>query len=492
MRAVGESTYGVVTGRREGSGRVLHVGPISLLAVLSVMFLLAAGSASADWNSFRGNRENRGHSDQTLIESANLTWENQLGKGWIDPSTIICNGSVYVFTNGIYDFNAGKQLVPSTLLCLDERKGTVMWQREISDSKVQLSSPGLCNGTIAVGSSDGILYAFDASNGAPVFTFPCSPSTYGITSSPKPVSDGWIFGGGDGSVYRIGTTGKKIWNCDTGDTIYFSSAAVDNGTVYIGNDGGNLSAIDAATGEMLWSHRVGGRIRTSPMVLENMIIFCWSEYSGNLALDGYLRAVDTKGGLLWEANIGASVSSPATDGKRIYVGCNDNRLYCLDMNGGIEWQFRANGPVQSSPAVVNNGILSVSNVNRDGKRSTLYFIDHNGSAIYTYEMSPSEWALSSPAVGAGSVVFASDNGKVYCISDGSFTVKGARYDETEANARTEDDEQNSRNDGKKQDDDGIGTEERDDGLESISGGWDVLLIVAVLLFVYVRKLENVL
>jgi len=55
-----------------------------------------------------------------------------------------------------------------------------------------------------------------------------------------------------------------------------------------------------------------------------------------------------------------------------------------------------------------------------GNHSTLYFLDKEGQPFYQYEISPHQWALSSPAIGNGCVIFASDNGRVYCISTGSF------------------------------------------------------------------------
>ena len=389
-----------------------------MLAVLWVIMAVFVGNSMAEWNSFRGGGMNWGFSDQDLIESANVSWEVQLAMGWIDPAAIIHNRSVFVFTNGDYDFNTGRQITPSTLVRLDERNGTTIWSRKVSESKVQLSSPGICGETIAVGSSDGKLYAFNASSGAADFKFRCRPSTYGITSSPKPLKDGWIFAGGDGYVYRLDLSGQSVWECDTGDDVYFSSAALHSGRAYIGNDGGNLSCIDIESGERFWAHNVSGRIRTSPTVLDDMVIFAWNEYSGNMALDGWLRAVDRDGKFVWETHIGAGISSPATDGENIYVGSNENVLYCMTIDGEVKWRFHANGPVQSSPAVARNGIFFTSNIDRDGNRSTLYFIDGDGNELFTYVMTPAQWALSSPAIGDGCVVFASDNGKVYCISDG--------------------------------------------------------------------------
>jgi len=379
----------------------------------------------AEWSNFRGNERNWGYSDVTVTETVNITWDVQLGKGWIDPTPAIRNGKVYVFTNGEYDFSSNEQVLPSTIVCLDERTGVKEWSRKVSDSKVQLSSPAVRKNMIAVGSSDGSLYVFNVTSGKPLFTFQCGRSVYGITSSPLFVNDNIVFGGGDGVVYCLDASGKEVWSYDTGNTIYFSSCASAEGKIYVGNDGGNLSCLDLMNGTFLWSHHVDGRIRTSPLIMDDLLVFTWSAYSGNVVTDGWLRAITNDGKLYWEEHLGGTISSPGTDGRKVFVGNNRGEFFCFDPKGSQRWSFRANGPVQSSPAVARNGVFLTSNINLSGNHSTLYFLDNEGGMHFSYEILPYQWSMSSPAIGDGCVVFASDNGHVYCISDGIFDSPGS-------------------------------------------------------------------
>jgi len=401
---------------------------IFLLLIILSMPVGISGTAVAEWSSFRADEQNRGYSDQTVTETMNISWMTDLTGGWIDPSPAVVDGMIYVLSHGEYDFVKRQQISPSTLVCIEERTGEILWSSKVSDSRVQLSSPAVKDDLVAVGSSDGTLYVFNATSGARRFACATAKSPYGITSSPLFIRDRLIFGGGDGMIYCVDMQGKPLWSRDTGDTVYFTSPAYTNGRLFIGNDGGNLSCINASDGTLDWVHHVDGRIRTTPLIVDDRIIFSWASYSGNIVTDGWLRAGDMNGTLLWENHIGGTISSPAADGNLLFVANNEGWLKCYSLDGDMKWEYRANGPIQSSPAVTGNGVVFLSNINLSGNHSTLYFLDKTGREHFTYEITPHQWALSSPAIGSGSIIFASDNGYIYCISDGKF---GATDDEIE-------------------------------------------------------------
>ncbi|MDP6154787.1 MAG: PQQ-binding-like beta-propeller repeat protein [Candidatus Thermoplasmatota archaeon] len=416
----GIRTNGPITGSVVRRGVTSLIFPIFLLFMVLSITVGIPGAASAEWSSFRSDETNLGYSDLAVTETLNISWIKDLSGGWIDPSPAVVNGRIYVHTNGEYDFFTQKQISPSSLICLKERTGEIIWSVKVSDSKVQLSSPAVYGGLVAVGSSDGTLYAFNATSGASRFTFETENSPFGITSSPLFVRDRLVFGGGDGNLYCVDMQGKKIWSRDTGNTVYFTSPAYKDGNLFIGNDGGNLSCINASDGSLLWAHHVDGRIRTTPLIVGEKIIFSWASYSGNIVTDGWLRAVDMNGTLAWENHIGGTISSPASDGNLLFVANNEGWLKCYSLDGEMKWEYRANGPIQSSPAVAMNGVVFLSNINLSGNHSTLYFLDKTGNKYFSYKITPHQWALSSPVIGRGSIIFASDNGYIYCVSDGKF------------------------------------------------------------------------
>ena len=96
-----------------------------------------------------------------------------------------------------------------------------------------------------------------------------------------------------------------------------SSPAVANGVVYVGSLDGNVYALDARTGGLLWSYATGYGVESSPAVA-NGVVYVGSEYLGT----GGVYALDAStGALLWSSAITNSVeSSPAVANGIVYVG----------------------------------------------------------------------------------------------------------------------------------------------------------------------------
>jgi glucose dehydrogenase len=116
---------------------------------------------------------------------------------------------------------------------------------------------------------------------------------------------------------------------------------------------------------------------------------------------------------MWKFQTGGHVeSSPAVVDNRVYVGSDDNNVYCLDARDNVVdrkiWSFKTDGRVQSSPAVAGNKVFVAS---WDGY---LYALDaENGSLVWKHEIG--QVAKASPAVAYGKVFIGSIDGKFYCF-----------------------------------------------------------------------------
>ena len=74
-----------------------------------------------------------------------------------------------------------------------------------------------------------------------------------IESSPIIASDGTIYvGSNDGIVYQINPDGTPGWTFNAGGTISSSPAMDGSGIIYIGTTAGDLYAIDSTTGTAVW------------------------------------------------------------------------------------------------------------------------------------------------------------------------------------------------------------------------------------------------
>ena len=78
---------------------------------------------------------------------------------------------------------------------------------------------------------------------------------------------------------------KLRWTYEAGDAIE-SSAAIANGTVYVGSAKGELLAVDLSTGKLRWKYATGGSIgESSPAVGDGAV------FVGDLG--GMIHAVST-------------------------------------------------------------------------------------------------------------------------------------------------------------------------------------------------------
>jgi eukaryotic-like serine/threonine-protein kinase len=135
------------------------------------------------------------------------------------------------------------------------------------------------------------------------------------------------------------------WSYDVKDSIE-SSAAIVEGTVYVGSMAGSLYALDLASGKLKWQYRTEGPIEeSSPCVRGGTV------YIGDL--NGILYAVDAATGKpKWTFKSGGEIkSSPNCVGERVYFGSYDQNLYCLSTAGALIWKYQTAGPVHCTPAI---------------------------------------------------------------------------------------------------------------------------------------------
>ena len=245
-----------------------------------------------------------------------------------------------------------------------------------------LSSPVLDRGTLYIGSDDGALHALNVATGKSLWKF----ATGGPVRSTAAVVDGTVyFGSYDGQFYSVSADkGELRWKFATGGErrfeakglhgstpatqttsdpwdCYLSSPVVAEGRVIFGSGDGQVYALEAKTGALVWKFATGDVVHASPAFADGRVfVGSW---------DSRLYALDAKTGReLWHFQAGLDPkdhnqvgfqSSPAVADGIVYVGCRDAQLYALDAATGKEkWRFDNHGSwVITSPAVVNGHVL---------------------------------------------------------------------------------------------------------------------------------------
>lgn len=371
------------------------------------------------WTSFRHDSMNSGMQELGNIEFHALNWSKDLGNGYIDSSVIGAKGLVYVISDGVLNED-WSYVTNSTLFCMD-MTGKNVWNADIGTG-IQLATPLLYMDMVIVSSSDGYVYAFDATDGTKKWTFDTGSRTIGwtigMTSSPVAYIDHILVAAGNGKLYSIyASNGTEDWNVTVSANIYSSSPAVHNGVVYIGDDSGNVSAYAADGSGKIWSTSVGAKeVRASPLLdtTRNMVIV--TSKSGN----GNITALNmTTGAIIWQTDLGGSSASVAMTSTG-YVAVTTTSLVMVDFDGKRLWNY-ALGIGGGAPTVVGDTIFAVTNE----ASSRLIAVDLTGKLVKEFVLDPANYAVCSPTFIDGSLFVTSNNGYVYAFSTGSAPIPPA-------------------------------------------------------------------
>jgi outer membrane protein assembly factor BamB len=190
------------------------------------------------------------------------------------------------YTQGVPAYEDGKfylttwLYVGGNVYCVDADTGDVIWNQ--TTPLDTCGSPTVVDGTVYVTNYNfegyGKIYAMDATDGTILWhkTIQRSDSTPAVAYGNVYVAGG-AKGYSDRQTYCFNaTTGNLTWSTDTADEIgaWTCSVAVADGKVFAGTEGGDsfdyagTYALDAFTGDVIWSYPQGG---SSPAVADDIV-----------------------------------------------------------------------------------------------------------------------------------------------------------------------------------------------------------------------------
>jgi len=257
-----------------------------------------------DTQGFRDGENNGPYQEEVFQDdaAADIVWElDMCGRLGVFPheatnSEVLPVGDLLMVStfNGQ---NEGHTRVPSprapSLVAVDKRSGEVVWRAIGAGEQVlhgQWSSPVAANvnGRIQVlfGGGDGWLRSYDAASGHEIWRFNGNPkdapwlprpgvlSRSFIIASPV-FADGRVFvamgqspghGNGPSFIHAISPNGqgdvtesKLLWTCREVGRVVGTPIEKD-GLLYVGDVGGTVHCLDAATGAHVWKHETNGAI----------------------------------------------------------------------------------------------------------------------------------------------------------------------------------------------------------------------------------------
>ena len=320
-------------------------------------------------------------------------------------------GTTYRITvDGVIDYTTGLSSGQFTLTIADS-----LWQAVTQDS-ITCAPAVAPDGTVVVGSGDGMLYAFNPDGSTRWTYYAGNPFD---TTAAAIAGDGTVYASSSygGPLYSFYAAGGLKWSASlpagaivNGAAALGSVSAADD-TLYVKAQDGNLYAVNAANGSVKWTFPVPGVSYAPPSVGADGTVYIGADNS-------VLYAVSPGGAQKWTFTADAAIyTAPAIDGSgNLYFGTLGGTFYSLSKSGALRWSFAAKNSISSSAALGTNGLVFFGSYDHH-----LYALNVATGALQWSYMLGSEVRASSPAVDSNGVVYVGCyDGSLYAINpDGS-------------------------------------------------------------------------
>ncbi len=374
---------------------------IAALIILSTAFSGPSSAAGIEWPGLLGPQRNGWVSNfqppTQWPAELKKAWQIEVGTGY--PSPLVSGGFVY---------QHARQGENEVVRCIDLKTGELKWRRSYSTpfqiggggenhGKGPKSSPALADGRLFTLSITNVLSAWDADSGELLWR-----RDYG---SRFKASHG-------GREY----TGHPWWGAAT-------SPLVDGGRVIVhfgADSDGALIALDANTGNEVWTQGKDGPHYASPILVEiqgTRQVVEWNER----ALVGVESAT---GRLLWEYPAPGNFSdqnmpAPVFHQGRVLLGAENRGIRSLEpqVKDGVwtiqERWFQKKVALDMSTAVINDGLL-------------YGFSHYDGGRIFCLDPQTGDVLWEGPPRTGQNVRFLAIPGHVVAlINDGELQIVGA-------------------------------------------------------------------
>jgi len=282
--------------------------------------------------------------------TAQTLWtRNDLAHDRIVAAPLQIDGVAYVAT------------ADNLLLALDAESGDELW-RFAAEFSIW-AQPTYYDGTLYIASLDRHLYAVDAADGSELWAMELSGAM-----AAQPVvnpDENLVYAASyDREVHALDMeTGVEAWSVLATDWIW-SAPALADGTLYFGDSSGNVFAVDAADGDVLWQSgihtmnvvagvrqnpplEIKGAIQASPAVQDGVVYV--ASLGNNESEEGLLVALDAATGAeLWQATTPAPLfSDPVIIGDVIVAAMQGAESVLQSYNletGELDWSYQPPAP----------------------------------------------------------------------------------------------------------------------------------------------------
>jgi outer membrane protein assembly factor BamB len=128
----------------------------------------------------------------------------------------------------------------------------------------------------------------------------------------------------------------------------------DNGWLIVATVHTQALAVRSSDGTTVWQQPIGSEAHARPAIAADRVYFPTDD--GHIVA---LRIAD--GARVWDQVLGGAANDILALDERLYVGSNDNHLYCiLTRDGSIDWKWPTGADVVGAPAFDDHNVYFVS------------------------------------------------------------------------------------------------------------------------------------
>ncbi len=376
--------------------RTLRFTSVAIVIIAAVTWpALAAASAGATWSQAQGGPEHLGYQADAPVPPFKQSWHLDI--------SLEGSFSTFGVSAPVVSGSTVLTVAPDAIVAADLTSGDQLWtvDRDLG--------PPVPPGIAVEGRSHLLIYTEGFGDSPPG----ASPSAPASSPAPAPSSPTGSF---DSHLVAIDlATHEPVWKAPIQlKEVSRTGVTVAGDVAYVGDNRGNVYAVDVATGKLRWTVSLGGFL-TVPLAATGDVVVATVQASRTVRPRVVaLKASD--GSQEWSTEVQASAAfatTPVIDGDQVIAGFSDQTIRSFGLADGAQrWVTRINGPLifTGGLAVAPGAIIAVDSIFGQVYRLD----DETGAHVWDFALNRS--VLRSPAVVAGgNVLVASGDGRLAAI-----------------------------------------------------------------------------
>ena len=200
------------------------------------------------------------------VATGRARWTAKTG-GYVDTPLAAANGRLFVSVQGTRTTSAA-------VVALSEADGSQIWRYE-ANREVLATAPAVSGGMVVLGLagvSSTVVRAIDATSGTERWSTPVNTALTPI-GAPAVTPNAVIAQDVNTQIYRLDpVTGARTWDFALNEPAIRTSPVVSAAQVLVASNGGQLEALDASTGELVWRSPPSDGLLRNPLVTSDVVV----------------------------------------------------------------------------------------------------------------------------------------------------------------------------------------------------------------------------